>query len=227
MKVIFESLPLIFNGLLYTILMAVLSLLLGFMIGSLLGIGRFYGNRIINFVAVVYSRIIRSIPTVVMVMMLYLVIQNFVDLNPVNSVVIALGIHSGAYQAEIIRGALGSVARGEILAARTLGMTGFQTFRKVVFPQMIINSIPGWTNEVAVVLKETSIGYVIGATEMLRQASYIASVERNYLQMYLLVGFIYLILTVFSAKALEKLDDYFKHRGVKEDRKSKGKLLEI
>ena len=212
MSSLIHSMPFILNGLLYTILMAVLSLALGFVIGSLLGLGRFYGNRVINGIAVIYSRIMRSIPTVVMVMMLYLVIQNIVNLNPINSVVVALGLHSGAYQSEIIRGALGSVSKGEILAGRTLGMTGIQTFKKIVFPQMRINSIPGWTNEVAVVIKETSVGYVIGATEMLRQANYIASVERNYLVMYLISGVIYMILTVSSAKALEHLDEHFKNR---------------
>ena len=223
MDIIIRSLPQIIHGLGYTVLMAVLSLFIGFCIGLILGIGRFYGNKILTGFAVVYSRLIRSIPTVVMVMMIFLIIQNVINLNPVNSVVMALGIHSGAYQSEIIRGALGAVSKGEILAGRTLGMTRMQTFRRIIFPQMIINSIPGWTNEVAVVIKETSVGYVIGATEMLRQASYVAAVERNYLQMYLLVGLIYLILTVCSAKALERLNKYFKFRGIKaEGVKEKG-----
>jgi polar amino acid transport system permease protein len=211
MYLVVEALPYLLSGLKYTIIMAIFSLFIGFVIGIILGIARFYGGRFSNAIALIYGRIIRSIPVIVMVMMLYLIIQSIIDLSPIACVIVALGLHSGAYQAEIIRGALGSVSKGEIMAAKTLGMTNKQVFINIIFPQIIINAIPGWTNEVAVVLKETSNGYVVGATEMLRQANYFASVNQKYLLMYMLAGLFYLILTYSSSKALGKLDLRFRH----------------
>lgn len=206
LNAVINALPKLLSGLLVTLQMVVGSLILGFIIGIVLTICRMYGGRILGFFAWSYIRVIRSIPTIVLVLMLYLVIRDIIDLSPLGSVILALGLHSGAYQAEILRSALASVSPGDIKAGKTLGMSGMQIFVYIIFPQLMLNALPSWSNEITIVLKETSIGFVVGASEMFRQANLIAAVSRDHLLMYSLVGAIYLILTISVNRGLSYVE---------------------
>ncbi len=114
--------------------------------------------------------------------------------------VLALGLRSSAYQSQIFRGSLLAVSKGQILAARSLGMTEIQVFFHVTFPQAIRFSIAPLTNEFTIVLKDTSIAYAIGVTELLREGTYIVSTSYEPLLIYSMCAAIYFVITFGTNK---------------------------
>ncbi len=130
-----------------------------------------------------------------------------IRLEPFLACVLGLAIRSSAYQSQIFRGAILSVSKGQTLAAYSLGMSRMQTFWHVVFPQALRFSIAPWTNELTVVLKDSSMAYALGVVELLRQGSYIVARTYEPTLIFLTCAAIYLILTVSANKifaAIEK-----------------------
>ena len=146
-----------------------IALTAGFCLGILLATFRVYGGSLLRTFAAVYSLVIRAVPVIVVIFILYFVIARFVDLSPFLSGSLALGIASGAYQSEVFRGAILSVPQGQMLAARAIGMSRVKAIRYIILPQAIRLSIPPWSNEAAIVLKDSSLVYVIGVAEILRR----------------------------------------------------------
>lgn len=196
------AIPNLLKGLLVTLRMAAGGLGIGLLLGLLLAVARMYGGRAVAGLAVLYGRIVRSVPLVALLLMIWLLVQEIAPLSAVASVIVALGMHSAAYQAELFRTAIGAVSTGQVKAGRTLGMTNAQVFMFIILPQAVRNAIPPWSNEVAIVLKETSLGYAVGATEMLRQANYIAARTHRPLLLYTLTGLIYLCLVYGAVRVL-------------------------
>ncbi len=121
---------------------------------------------------------------------------------PFVSCVLGLGIRSSAYQSQIFRGAILSVSRGQTLAALSVGMTPFESFRYIVFPQALRFSIAPWTNEFTVVLKDSSMAYALGVVELLRQGSYIISRTYEPMAIFLTCAAIYLVMTLSTNKLM-------------------------
>jgi polar amino acid transport system permease protein len=162
-------------GLPSTLLLTFLGLLIGFIIGITLALMRIYSGIELSWFASTYEKIFRGIPVVVLI---YIFAFGFTDLfwfidplqRPLASIVLALGLRSGAYQSQIFRGAILSVNPGQTDAARAIGMNGTQTFRHIIFPQAIRLAVPSWSNEYAVVIKDSSFAYAVGIVEMTRVA---------------------------------------------------------
>jgi len=178
----------------------------GFCLGILLATFRVYGGAALRTFALVYSLVIRAVPVIVVIFILYFVIARFVDLSPFLSGSIALGIASGAYQSEVFRGAILSVPSGQMLAARAIGMNRVMAIRFIILPQAIRLSIPPWSNEAAIVLKDSSLVYVIGVAEILRRAEYVSA---RTLQPFIAFGaaaLIYFTLTFLTNRGLDWLE---------------------
>jgi polar amino acid transport system permease protein len=176
------------------------------MLGILLATMRVYGNTGLRNFAAIYSLVIRAVPVIVVIFILYFVIARVVDLSPFLSGSIALGIASSAYQSEVFRGAMISVPSGQMLAARAIGMSRLMSIRYIVLPQAIRLSIPPWSNEAAIVLKDSSLVYVIGVAEILRRAEYVSA---RTLQPFLAFGaaaLIYFFLTFLTNRGLDWLE---------------------
>ena len=211
MQLIIESLPMLFRGLLVTIRLFSGGLLIGFLLGMILAIARLYGGRFTAGLAKAYSRTMRSIPLLVLLVMLYLLITGVLaDLTPFYTAIIAIGMRSAAYQAEIFRTAISSVSSGEAMAGKSLGLSNLQVFRLIILPQALRNAIAPWSNEAAIVVKSSSMAFVIGAPELLRQATYVAARTRQPLLMYSAAGAVYLFIVFVFDRVLEKLDQRFK-----------------
>jgi polar amino acid transport system permease protein len=121
--------------------------------------------------------------------------------------VLSLGFVSGAYLAEIFRGAISAVDRDEILAAEAMGMNRMQSFLYIILPQMFRMSIPGMINEFTSVLKYTPFAYTVGIPEIMKEAMSLTAVTLRGLEIYLAVGMIYFViykLFVMLFMALEK-----------------------
>lgn len=162
-------------GLPYTLLLTILGLTIGFIIGMVLALLRIYSGIELSWIARSYEKIFRGIPVLVLI---YIFAYGFTGLfwfielsqRPLASIVLALGLRSGAYQSQIFRGAILSVNPGQTDAALALGMSGSQAFRHIIFPQAIRLAVPSWSNEYAVVIKDSSFAYAVGIVEMTKVA---------------------------------------------------------
>ena len=206
----FQELLLLFRYLLagtgVTLGVSIIAISLGFVFGILLAILRVYGGALLSRLAAVYSTVVRGIPVVVIIFLLYFVIAAAVDLSPFLSGALALGFSSAAYQSEVFRGAFLSVPGGQMMAARALGMGHLQAIWYVILPQAIRLAIPPWSNEAAIVLKDSSLVFVLGVPEILRRAEYVSA---RTLQPFLAFGaaaLIYFALTFLTSRGLDLLE---------------------
>ncbi len=163
------------NGLPLTLLLTALGLLGGFFLGLSLAIMRVYGGKDLDLVSSGYGKVLRGIPLLVLIYIFVFGIPGifwFIDplMRPLFGVILALALRSGAYQSQLFRGAILSVDPGQMMAARAMGMSQFQAFRHIVLPQALRLAIPSWSNEYAVVIKDSSYAYAVGIIEMLKVA---------------------------------------------------------
>ena len=163
------------SGLPATLGLTALGLLLGFVLGLTLALMRVYGGIELNWLASGYEKLLRGIPLLILIFIFTFGIPSLFWYlepleRPIAGVVLALALRSAAYQSQIFRGAILSVNPGQMDAARALGMSGFQSFRHVVFPQALRLAVPSWSNEYAVVIKDSSFAYAVGIIEMTKAA---------------------------------------------------------
>lgn len=171
---LFEILTLIMSrGLPTALALTLLSLLIGFLVGIGLALMRVYGPIELRWISSGYEKIFRGIPLLVLlfifgIALLRLFLWAGSLFNALfTASIFALALRSAAYQSEIFRGAILSVDPGQMMAARSLGMTDYQATRRIILPQALRLSIPGWTNEYAVVIKDTSLVSAIGVPELI------------------------------------------------------------
>jgi polar amino acid transport system permease protein len=160
------------NGLPATLLLTILGLGIGLFFGLLLALARVYAPKGIQIVATAYERIFRSIPILVLMFVIALGLPwmfAFVGIGTnaiLASVAFSLGLRSSAYQSGIFRSAILSVNPGQLQAARALGMSELQANQHIVLPQAFRIAVPSWSNEYAVVIKDTSFALAVGVAEM-------------------------------------------------------------
>lgn len=194
------------QGLSVTLGATAIALALGFALGTSTAVLRVYGNRAASTLAAAYSTIVRAVPVVVIIFILFLVIAKFIDLSPFLSGALALGFASGAYQSEIFRGALLSVPPGQMKAARAIGLSRFKAIRYIIMPQALRLALPGWSNEATLVLKDSTLVYVIGVPEILRQAQYVSARTLQPFLAYGAAAIIYLIITFVVTRVLHVVE---------------------
>ena len=204
------------NGVKTTLIVTALALIMGVCLGLLVALIRTAHDQqrpgkknpilgILNLIAKVYVTVIRGTP-----MMVQLLIMSFVIFSSSRNFTLVgtltLGINSGAYVAEIIRGGLMSVDKGQMEAGRSLGLNYVQSMRFIIIPQAVKAILPALGNEFIVLLKDTSLITVIGGKELLYAAQGIYN--RTYEQMFPLLGIacIYLLLVCVLSWLLEKLE---------------------
>ncbi len=178
----------------------------GFLMGTLMAVLRVYGGPVFSRVAAVYSMVVRGVPVVTVIFLLYFVIASFIDLSPFLSGALALGFASGAYQSEIFRGAILSVPPGQMIAARAIGMSRSKAIFYIILPQAIRLAIPAWSNEVTLVLKDSTLVYVIGVPEILRRAEYVSASTLQSFLAYGAAAAIFLVLTFGASRTLEAVE---------------------
>jgi polar amino acid transport system permease protein len=198
------------QGLGVTIGVTIIALSFGFVLGIGMALLRVYGNKLASTLAAIYSTVIRALPVVLVIFILYFGISRVVDLSPFLSGAFALGFASTAYQSEIFRGAILSVPQGQMIAARALGMSRWKAIRYIILPQAIRIAIPAWSNEAAIVLKDSSLVYVIGVPEMLRRAEYVSARTLEPFIAFGVAALIYFILTFTTNRGLDYLERRYK-----------------
>lgn len=203
----------IIKGLGNTVLITVFALLIGVILGVLIAVVRAVhaGDKsklkILNAICGLYLTVIRGTPMIVQLMIMYFAILKSADGLVV--AVIAFGINSGAYVAEVIRSGIQSVDRGQTEAGRSLGLTQRQTMIRIVMPQAFRNVAPAIFNEFISLLKETSVAGYVGIQDLTKGGDIIRSITYDAFPPLLLVGAIYLIIVIGLTRILAMLERRF------------------
>ena len=206
------------EGMFFTLFLTALGLLIGFALGLIIALMRVYGAKEIGWFASGYEKLFRGIPLLILIFIFAFGIPSLFWYlepleRPIAGVILALGLRSGAYQSQIFRGAILSVNPGQMEAGRALGMSRIQSFRHIVFPQALRLAIPSWSNEYAVVIKDSSFAYGVGIVEMTKAALRISA---NFPLLWALsmgiVAILYLIFTypvtkLFGERQTKRLKD--------------------
>ena len=203
---VLQSLPYLVGGIFYTIGITLVALAVGFIIGTPIALMRVYGNKPAQQFALVYVVVLRGFPSLVVLFIVYYVLASTVNLPPFLAGCVALGVCSSAYQAEIFRGALQSVSPGQMMAARALGMTRGQAIVDIVLPQALRNAIPGWSNEAAVVVKDSSLVYAVGLAELMRRSQQINGSLHAPLLVFTVTAALYFLLTFAANRILDWIE---------------------
>jgi len=200
------TLNFILQGLWVTIGVTVVALTIGLLFGVVTAMLRVYGNAFLKQIATVYSVIVRAVPVIVIIFILYFVIARFVNLSPFWAGSLALGFASGAYQTEIFRGAFQSVPPGQMVAARAIGMSQMQAIQSIILPQAARLALPGWGNEATLVLKDSTLVFVVGVPEILRRAQQVSARTLEPFVAYAAALLLYLALTLLTTQILQWLE---------------------
>jgi glutamine transport system permease protein len=215
--VMVETFPLLLSGVKLTIIITLCGLLIGFVIGVICGLMKLSKNLLISKLAGSYVEIIRGTPLIVQVMFLYFGIPMASGLRipPLTAGVIAIALNSGAYIAEIVRGAVQSIDYGQREAGRSIGLTKVQTMRYIIWPQSFRRMIPPLGNQFIISLKDTSLLVVIGVAELTRVGQEIIAVNFRAFEVWLTVGLVYLMMTLTISRVLKTVENRIERRGAR------------
>lgn len=194
------------SGTAYTVGVTLIALPSGLLLGTLLALLNVYSGKVTKWLTSLYSTVMRGIPPIVLLFILYFVVSGSVNLSPFLAGSISLGIVSSAYQMEIVRGAILSVSGGQMMAARAIGMSKQQAIRGVILPQTLRLAIPPWSNEAAIVIKDSSLVYALGVPEILRRAQLISASTQEPFLAYAAAAVIYFILVFITSRLLDRLE---------------------
>ena len=201
----------IWEGLTVTLRVTLFAVILGIVIGFLIAIIRSTYDKtgkmkVLNFVCSVYLTVIRGTPVVVQLLIIYFVIFGSVDINKIVVAIMAFGINSGAYVAEIFRSGIMSIDNGQFEAGRSLGFNYTQTMRYIIMPQAFKNVLPALGNEFIVLLKETSVSGYIALQDLTKGGDIIRSRTYDAFMPLLAVALIYLVMVMIFTKLVNILE---------------------
>jgi len=217
-----------------TVQVALLSLLLAIVLGLIGALAKLSDSAILKSVATLYTTIIRGIPDLILMLLIffggqmlvndlsyrlnewlnafvsridsshewYSFLPDYIDISPYFAGIITIGFIFGAYMAETFRGAIMSVEKGQLEAAKAYGMSQYKIFTRVMFPQMMRHALPGIGNNWLVLLKTTALVSIIGLQDMVKIAGDAAGSTQKPFTFYLAVAFIFLLFTSVSSSVL-------------------------
>ena len=201
-----QFLSYIASGTVLTVGVTLIALPAGLLIGTILALLYVYGGKVAARAMNLYSTVFRGIPPIVLLFILFFAVTKGVNLSAFWAGSLSLGVVSSAYQMEIVRGALLSVSGDQLMAARAVGLSRMQAIRNVVLPQAVRLAIPPWSNEAAIVIKDSSLVYALGVPEILRRAQLIGASSQRYLLAYLSAAVIYFVLVYATTRLLTLLE---------------------
>lgn len=199
------------NGLGTTLLITFFAVLIGMMLGFIIAIVRFTHDKtgkmkVGNFLCRIYLTVIRGTPAVVQLLIIYFVIFASVPISKIFVAIIAFGINSGAYVAEIVRSGIASIDDGQFEAGRSLGLNYRQTMISIILPQAFKNVLPALANECIVLLKETSVSGYIAVQDLTKGGDIIRSQTYSAFMPLISVAIIYLVMVVVLSHFVTKLE---------------------
>lgn len=204
------------DGFLVTLEIAFLAVLLGILLGFTVAVIRSTHDktgklRFLNLLCKIYLTVIRGTPVVVQLLIIYFVIFGSVNVSKVLVAIVAFGVNSGAYVAEIIRSGIMSIDKGQFEAGRSLGLSYLQTMVYIILPQAFKNVLPALGNEFIVLLKETSVSGYIALQDLTKAGDIIRSQTYTAFMPLIAVAVIYLAVVMLFSFLLGKLERRLKN----------------
>lgn len=219
-----EATPLLLEGVKMTVAISLLSIVIGIVIGLITCFFAISKLRVLRGIAGVYVWIVRGTPMIVQAFIVYfgvpqliqvllnvMQIDQTVRISPFMAGVITLSLNAGAYLSEIFRGGIGAVSRGQVEAARSLGLSGARTMVKIVLPQAFKITLPSLVNQFIITIKDTSILSVIGLADIVNRAKVYVGSSYQFFATYSMVALYYLVVIsvlMLVSKYLEKKVNY-------------------
>jgi len=205
-----ENYMMLLKGFGNTILITLCALMIGVVIGGIIAIAKYYaeGNsklKVVNWICDIYTTVIRGVPVTVLLMIFYFIII-VSDTDGILTAIVAFGINSGAYMAELIRGGINAVDKGQMEAARSLGLSKGQAMAKIILPQAVKNILPAIGNECIALLKETSVAGYVTVVDLTRAANLIRTNTNDAVNPLIVLALIYLIVVVGMTQLLGLLE---------------------
>lgn len=207
-SVLWKYRPLLVTGIMYTLIFTVVCVFLGLLVGLLTGLGRLSSNRLITGPLRAYIEVFRCTPVLVQLVWFYyaLPVLTGIELSAVGAATLSLALYGGAFYSEIIRGGIISIDPGQVEAGKALGMTRYQTMKRVILPQAFKKMIPPLMNQSIMQLKNTSLLSVLAVPDLLYQGQVIAHDTYRPLEIYTFIAIAYfaiLLPVTIYAKRLE------------------------
>ena len=203
--------PDLLGGIAVTLGLVASALVIGFVFGLPLALIQVYGNRAARIPVTIYVWFFRGLPTLVLLFLFYFGIFPALGLDFPAFVVgaVVLGLRGAAYQSQIFRGAIQSIAEGQMTAALSLGMTRGTAIRTIILPQALRISLPGWSNEYPEILTDSAICYAIGVMELLTRTAQIVSQTYVTMPIYMACAVIFILLNYAGMQAILKVEEKF------------------
>ena len=208
--------PDLLRGAAVTVEITAAALVLGCVMGLLVGIGRLNPkNRLVYGICTAYVAVIRGTPLLVQLFILFFGLPQFGIMLPAFACgVLGLGIYSGAYVSEVVRGAIQSIDRGQMEAARSIGMSSGQAMTSVILPQAIVRMIPPLGNEFIALIKNSALVSLLTIHDVMHEGQKIISVSYRSLEVYLAIAMIYFVLTGVTTLLLRHFEKRMRAGGM-------------
>jgi len=213
---ILRALPyLMRDGMSFTITLTVLSAMGGLVLGTLIALARLSGGKLLAMVAAGYVNFMRALPLVLVIFWFYFLVPYLgqwltgaprpIKVGGFSSALLTFVMFEAAYFSEIMRGGIQSVARGQSSAALALGMTGGQSMRYIILPQVLRTMLPVLLTQTIVLFQDTSLVYVLSLTDFLGAASKIAQRDGRLVEMYCFAALVYFLICFLASQAVRRL----------------------
>ena len=206
--VILDALPYILEGSLVTLVTVIGSLSLGLLLGVPFAVLQVYGPAFARRLVGLYVWFFRGMPILLLLFLFYFGLFELLglSLSTISASCLVLGMASAAYQSQIFRGSIQTLPIGQLRAARALGMSDAQAIRFIILPQALRLSIPGWSNEFSILLKDSAMCFVLGTPEIMARTHFVASRTYEHLPLYITAGVLYFCITLVGVQLLRKLE---------------------
>ena len=201
-RVIFESLPFLWQGLQLSLLLTVLAVAGGVFFGTLLALMRLSGVRVVSLASALYVNLLRSVPLILVIFWFYFLVPLVIG-RPIGgfySALIAFVIFESAYYSEIIRAGIQSVRRGQTAAGMATGLNYWQVRRHIVLPQAFTNMLPILVTQAIILFQDTSLVFVVSLRDFMTASSIVAQTEGRLVEMYLFAALVYFIICLIGSR---------------------------
>jgi len=194
-------------GALLTVLIAAISIALGFAGGILIGMGRISNNFFIHGITTCYVEAFRGTPLLIQIFLIFFGLPSVgIYFDPIPAGILALSLNSAAYQAEIFRGGVQSISKGQMEASRAMGMSYNQTLFNVIIPQGLRNALPAYTNEFITMIKDSSLVSIIGVMELTQRGRIVIGYTFQPFVVFIFLAIMYFIMTYTTSRLLRQIE---------------------
>lgn len=206
-SVIFENFGFLMGGLIWTLIVSTVSIGLGFVGGIGIGMARISKNKLVNYPATAYVEAFRGTPLLIQIFLIFFGLPSLgIQFDPLTAGIIALSLNSAAYQAEIFRGGVQSISKGQLEAARAMGLTQNQSMFSVIIPQGLRNALPAYTNEFITMIKDSSLVMIIGVYELTMRGKIVIAETFQPFVVYIFIAVVYFVLTFTTSRILRQIE---------------------